>query len=111
MSRYPNVAASEREALKDACAAARRAVTPAEINAGDKALFDRVSAAINALGDQSPINSEDKASIQRALDIFNDSSTALKVRVRDYNRQMLKALDTYNGLPTRALFPRPELIP
>lgn len=109
MERYPQSAVSERNALEKAKAALQRAVTPTEARLANDALQQAMSGAIDALYAQARVTEEDKKLVLSAVGTFNDHGRKLGVRVRDYDRAMQKALDTYNDIPTRALFAKPEL--
>ncbi len=107
MSRYQDVAKTERAALEKARNTMHNAGTPKEIAEANAALQIAISDAVNAV--HSHLNTEDKELLQTVTASFNEHGRKLAIRARDYDRQMQKAIDTYNDLPTRALFSKPEL--
>jgi len=111
MSFYPDAAVQEREALERARDAMRAASGPASTAQADHNLFVCFEAAMNALQEQTGINSESERLelLSEVVASFNAHRRQLAIRSRDYDRQMQRALDTYNELPTRQLFARPEL--
>jgi len=111
MSHYPQAAAPEREALERARDAMRAATGPASTAKADHNLFICFQDAMDALQSQTQINNESERLelLNEVVVSFNAHRRQLAIRSRDYDRQMQKALDTYNELPTRRLFARPEL--
>ena len=109
MKSYPDAAAQEREALERARDAMRAATGPASTAKADHNLFICFQEAMDALFDQVSITGEPLDLLNEVVVSFNAQRRQLAIRTRDYDRQMQKALDTYNELPTRRLFPRPEL--
>ena len=109
MRRYPNAAGEERATLEAARNGMRSAGEPGQIGAANVTLQEAMKAAVAALYDQANLTGEDDQLVRQVVDDFNDHGRKLRVRVRDYDRVMQKALDAYDTLPTRALFPKPEL--
>ncbi|MCL2810644.1 MAG: hypothetical protein FWD25_01995 [Clostridia bacterium] len=111
MNHYPSVAIQEREALERARDAMRTASGPVSTAQADHDLFVSFEAAMGALQDQTGIADESERFelLGEVVASFNTQRRQLVIRTRDYDRQMQRALDTYNELPTRQLFPRPEL--
>ncbi len=109
MDRYPRSATNERIALEKARGVLKQARTPEEARQANDVLQKAMSAAIDALYKQTEVTDEDKKLVVTAVRTFNDYVSKLRVRVRDYDRALQKALDIYNDIPTRALFAKPEV--
>jgi hypothetical protein len=108
MRRYPDTAAGERAELETARSGMRSAGEPGRIRAANAALQEAMNSAVKALYEQVRLTEEDDLLVRQVVDDFNDHGRKLRVRVRDYDHVMQKALDTYNELPSRARFPTPE---
>lgn len=109
MKRYPDAAVIEREALDRARIAMKNAGDPKSTAQANAALQTCVTEAMAALPAQASVSSEDYELLRQVAASFNEQANRLAIRIRDYDRQMQKAIDTYDDLPSRGLFPRPEL--
>jgi len=109
MRHYPDVAVEERQALERARDAMLAAGGPASTARADHALFARFQEAMDALISQTTITAEHYELLNEVRVAFNEKGRMLTIRARDFDRQMQKAIDAYNDLPTRGLFARPEL--
>ena len=109
MNNYPNVGVEQRQALERARDAMRAASDPASTARADHDLFASFQEAMDALISQTTITPEHYELLDAARVAFNEQGRKLTIRARDFDRQMQKAIDTYNDLPTRRLFARPEL--
>ena len=109
MKNYPDVAVEERRALERARDAMRAAGDPASTAKADNNLFICFQDAMDALLFQTTITDEHFELLDEVRVAFNEHGRKLTIRARDYDRQMKKAIDTYNELPTRSLFAEPEL--
>jgi len=109
MMRYADAATEERAALERARDAMRNANNPESVARAEASLFISFRNAMHALFEQTKVSDEDRILVDEVRISFNDQRHKLAIRARDYDRQMQKAIDTYNQLPTRALFSKPEL--
>jgi len=109
MKNYPDAAVAERTALERARDAMRAAGNPASAVRADYDLFVCFQNAMDALLDQAHITGEEFELLDGVVASFNAGRRQLALRARDYDRQQQKAIDTYNELPARALFAKPEL--
>lgn len=109
MKNYPNAATTERTALERARDAMRAATDPDSTVRADHNLFVCFQNALNALQDQADLTAEQNELLDGVVASFNAGRRQLALRSLDYDRQQQKAIDTYNELPARALFAKPEL--
>jgi len=109
MQHYPDVAVEERRALERARDAMQAASDPASTARADHALFVSFQEAMDVLVSEASLTTEHFELLDAVRVAFNEQGRRLTIRARDFDRQMQKAIDTYDDLPTRQLFARPEL--
>ena len=108
-NRYPALGEEERIALRAAQASILRARSAHDQAESDHALTFAMGAMVEALYSDPGVTEADRRSILAAADFFNQNGTEMKIQVREYNRLIAQAIETYDMLPTKFLFQRPVL--
>ncbi|MDR3052025.1 MAG: hypothetical protein LBU67_09950 [Oscillospiraceae bacterium] len=106
--RYPQADPKARQALAAAQVNERLAQGVADVQKAERELLAAMQKELAVLM-ASGVSPEDEHNIQIIATTFNDYRAKLHAMARDYNRVALLAVDAYDTMPFRWLFPRPAL--
>lgn len=109
--RYPAAGEEALHELREAQAQLKRVRTGGvvAVSSADRRLQAAMDAEIAALQKTGELTAEDKRLITGVADTFDDHGEKMRRQAREYDRLIQLALDTYEKLPTRFLFPKPQV--
>ncbi len=109
--RYTGIDASMMQELREAQAQMKHARNSGVVvvSAADRRLQAAFTSMIGALEQGGQLTREDKQLIVGIIDAYNEQGTKLGLQAREYNRLAQLAINLYEKLPTRWLFPKPAI--
>lgn len=109
--RYPAAGEDVLQELREAQAQMKRVRTGGvvAVSSADRRLQAAMEAEIDALQKTGELTAEDKRLITAVADTFDDNGDKMRRQAREYDRLIQLALSTYEQLPTRFLFPKPQV--